>query len=63
MIGILLPKFPTPLANRFVGDDDTTDEEEFFHITMAEMKAEMQPDGVADNLTREPVVFVEIGRG
>ena len=33
--GIRLAEFPTLLANRFVGDEDTADEQEFVPITMA----------------------------
>jgi hypothetical protein len=62
LIGVLLAKLAAPLANGCVRDDDATDEQEFFHVPVAERKAEIQPDGVADDLTREPVVFVEIGR-
>ena len=61
--GIRLAAFPTLLTDRFVGDDDATDEEDLFHITVAQREAEIQPDSVADDLTREPVVFAEIGRG
>jgi hypothetical protein len=63
LVGVLLAKLATPLANRFVGDDDTADEQELFHVTMAQRKAEIQPDGMADDLTGEPMTFVEIGRG
>jgi hypothetical protein len=42
------------VANRFVGHDYAADEQHFFHVTMAETAVEIQPDGVADALTREP---------
>jgi hypothetical protein len=63
VIRILLAKLAAPFADRFVRDDHTTDEQELFHVAMAEREAELQPDGMADDLTREPVVFIEIGRG
>jgi hypothetical protein len=63
LMRILLPELPAPLVNSFVRHDDSTNEQEFFHIAMAERKAEIEPDRVADDLTREPVVFIEIGRG
>jgi hypothetical protein len=63
LIGILLPEFPTPLAEGFGRDNDPTNAQEFFHISMAERKAAIQPDGVADDLPWEPVMFVEIWRG
>jgi hypothetical protein len=29
----------------------------FFHVTMAERKTAIEPDGVADDLPREPMMF------
>ena len=63
LMRIRLPEFPTPLAKRFGGDDNTADEQEFFHIAMAERKTAIPPDGVADDLPREAMMFIEIGRG
>jgi hypothetical protein len=63
LIGEMLAEFAAPLADGFVGDDDATDEQEFFHITMAERKTEIQPDGVTDDLPWEPMLFVGIRRG
>jgi len=60
---ILLAKLAAPVAHGFVRDDDAADEQDLFHVAMAQREAEIQPDGVADDLTREPVVFIEIGRG
>jgi hypothetical protein len=48
-----LAEFPTPFADRFVGDDHAADEQQFFHVTMAERKAEIQPDSMANDLTRK----------
>jgi hypothetical protein len=39
------------------------DKEQLFHVTMAEREAAIEPDGAANNLPREPVMFVRIGRG
>jgi hypothetical protein len=63
LIRILLAELPAPLPDRLIRDDHAADEQELFHIAMAQGEAEVQPDGVADDLTREPVVFIEIGRG
>ena len=41
-------------ADRFVGHDYTADEQQFFHVTMAETAVAIQPGGVVDALTREP---------
>jgi len=58
-----LPELPAPLADGFVRYEDTTDEQEFFHVAVTEREAKIQPDGVADDLPREPMMFIEIGGG
>jgi hypothetical protein len=63
LVSILLAELAAPLADRFIGDNDPTDEQELFHIAVAERKAEIQPNGVADDLPREPMMFIEIRRG
>ena len=63
LIRILLAKLATPLTDGFVGDNDATDEQELFHVPVTEGEAEIEPGRVADDLTRKPVVFVEIRRG
>jgi hypothetical protein len=63
LIGILLPELPAPLADGFVGDDDTADEEEFFDVTMAEAKTVVQPNGVTDDFPRKAMMLVRIGCG
>jgi hypothetical protein len=59
--GIGLTKLPASSADGFIGHDHSTDEQDFFYITVAEKKADLQPDGVADNLTGKPVMLVKIG--
>ena len=56
MICLPLPERPTPLADGFVRDDDSTNEQEFFPSTMAERKAAIQPDRVVEDCTREPMM-------
>jgi hypothetical protein len=63
LLGILLAALAALFANGFVGDEDVTDEQEFFHIAMAERKAEIPPDGVADDFTGAAMMFVRIGWG
>ena len=63
LIGALLAEFAAPLADGLVGDDDAADKEEFFHSTVAQRKAEVPPDGVADDLSRKPMMLIQIGRG
>ena len=62
LIGILLAEFATPFPDGFVRDDHAADEQEFFHIPVAEREAEIEPDGMVDNLTGEPMMFVGIRR-
>jgi hypothetical protein len=62
LIGELLAEFKAPLADGFVKDNDAADEQEFFHITVDEREKEKQPDGVADDLPWEPMMFRQIGR-
>jgi hypothetical protein len=61
LIRILLPELATPLPDGFVRHNDPTNEQEFFHITMAKREAKIQPDSVADDLPREPMMFIQIG--
>ena len=63
LIGVWLAKLATPLAHGFIRDDDAPDEQQFFHVRVAERKANIQPDGMADDLSRKPIVFIEIRRG
>jgi hypothetical protein len=60
LIGIGLAEFPTPLADRLIGDDDPAREQQFLHIAVAEAEPEIEPDRVADDLGREAVVFVGV---
>jgi hypothetical protein len=62
LIRIRLPELPTPLTDGFVRHDDPTNEQEFFHIPVAEREAEIEPDGMVDNLTGEPMMLVRIRR-
>src|SRR5262249_40598358 len=63
LIRILLAKLSTPCADGFVRHSDATDDQELFHVTVTEREAEVQPDRVADDLPREPMMFVKIGWG
>ena len=57
-IGVVLPKLPTPLADRFVGHGDAAFEQEFLHIAVAQGEAIVEPDPVANDFSGKPVVFV-----
>jgi hypothetical protein len=62
LIGIGLAELAAPLADGFVRYDHSPGAQQFLDITVTERKVEIQPDGVADDLTREPMMFVEVGR-
>ena len=61
--GILLAKFPTPLTDGLIGDDDAAHKEPLFDIPIAEAEPEIQPDTVADNLGWEAVVLIAVRCG
>ena len=54
------PEFDTPEADRFAADNDASLSEQIFDITMAEIEAIVEPDGVTDDISRESVSFVGI---
>jgi hypothetical protein len=58
---ILLTELAIPLADRFIGHNDATGEQELFHIAVAEAEAERQPHRMADDLSWESVVLVAVG--
>ena len=59
-IGILLPKLPTPLTDGFMGHRDAALGQQFFHITVAQGEAIIEPDAMADDLAGEAVVLVAV---
>ena len=61
LIGIILPKLATPLADGLVGHGDAALAQEFFHVTIAQGEAIVQPDPVADDFARKAVVLVAFG--
>jgi hypothetical protein len=60
LMGIRWPERPAPVPHGFVGQDDTTFGHERFDIPIAQAKAEVQPDTVADDLDREPMTRIRI---
>jgi hypothetical protein len=61
LIGILPAKLAISRADRFIGDDDPTGEQQLFDIALDEAEMEVQPDAIAENLGREAVVLVTVG--
>ncbi len=58
LIGIVLAELPAPLADRFIGHDDATGEQQLFDIPVTEAEAEIKPHRVADDFRWKPVVLV-----
>ena len=54
----LLPKFPTPLADRLVADGDPTLGPELFDLPEAEVEAMIKPDGIGNDLRRKAVATI-----
>jgi hypothetical protein len=58
LIGVILPKLPTPLTDGFMGYGDATLEQQFFYVAVAQGEAIIEPDSMADDLAGEAVVLV-----
>src|SRR5215471_1686397 len=50
-VRVVLAKLPTPVADGFVGHSGATFEQEFLHISVAQRKAIVEPDPMADDFT------------
>src|SRR5215471_15124851 len=61
LIGVVLPKFPTPLADGLVRHIDAALAQEFLHIAVAQGEAIVQPDPVAEDFAWKAVMFVACG--
>src|SRR6187397_422930 len=61
LIGVVLPKFQTPLTDGFMGDVDAALTQELLHVAVAQREAIIEPDAMADDLTREAMVLVAFG--
>ncbi len=57
---IVRTEFPTPLPNRLVGNYDSALCQKIFDVSEAQAEAVIKPDGVADDLRREPVSMVAL---
>jgi hypothetical protein len=57
LMGIRLTDLAVPLPKRFVGHCDAACTQQLLNISVAEAKAEIQPDAVADELGREAVML------
>jgi len=57
---VLRTELPTPLPDRLVGHDDPALGQEILGISEAQAEAVIKPDGVTDDLGREPVSVVAL---
>jgi hypothetical protein len=53
LIGVLLAKFATPLADRLAGHGDASDEQQLLHIAVTEAESVVEPPAMADDFDRE----------
>ena len=63
LMSIVLSELTAPFRDGFIRHAHTPDEQEFLHITIIEVKLEIEPHTVANDLGRAPMIFVEAGRG
>jgi hypothetical protein len=53
LVGVVLPELSTPLANGLIGHLNAALKQQFLDATVTETEAVIEPDGVADDLTRK----------
>jgi hypothetical protein len=63
LVGELLAEFARPLPHGLVADDDAPGGQQLLHHAQTEREAEIQPDGVADDLGWEPIAGVADASG
>src|SRR4051794_16049285 len=64
LVGKALAELAPPLADRLVADRDAASREDLIHHAQAQGKAEVEPNGVANDLGREAVAGVgRLGAG
>ena len=51
-------EFDAPQADRFTADSYTSLRQDIFDISIAEIEAIVEPDGIADDVWGEPEAFV-----
>src|SRR5215813_5774758 len=55
LVGEMLTELARPLSDGFVGDDDAEGRQQLLNHAKPERETEIQPDGIADDLGREPI--------
>src|SRR5215510_11508918 len=61
LIGVVLPKLPTPLTDGFMGDGDATLEQELLHVVVTQGEAIVKPDPMVDDCAGKAVVLGAFG--
>src|SRR5215471_2993309 len=61
LIGVVLPKLQTPLADGLMGHVDATLEQDLLYVAVAQREAIIEPDAMADDLAGEAMVLVAFG--
>ena len=61
LIGVVLSKLQTPLADGLMGHHDPTGEHHLFYVAVTQAEARIQPDARTDDLTWKAVIFVAVG--
>jgi hypothetical protein len=60
---VLGPELPAPLPDGFVGDDDSPLRQELLDVAKAQTESVIQPNGMTDDLRREPVAVIAVCLG
>jgi hypothetical protein len=63
LIGVELAEFAAPLTNGLVRHSDPACEQQFLNIAVAQTKAEVQPDAMADDFNGETMMLVMVWKG
>jgi hypothetical protein len=63
LMSIGLAKLPAPFPDYFIRHDDATGEQELFHVAVAQLEAEVQPDAMADDFNGKTMILVMIRTG
>jgi hypothetical protein len=61
LIGVRLAELAAPRADSLIRDEDPTGAQQLLDITVAEAEAIVQSDTMADDLGRNPMVFIRVG--
>src|SRR5262249_32660051 len=61
LIGIVLPKLQTPLADGLIGHGDGALKQDLLHVAVAQREAIIEPDAMADDLAGVAMVLVAFG--